>query len=320
MTSSESLPNGHAPPSRPLVPGVYVPTVAFFDPSTEEVDAATVFKHATHLATSGIAGLVTHGSNGEAVHLTHSERALITSTTRRALDEAGKASMPLIVGCGTQSVKETIELCQEAVSSGGDYALILPPSYYGSLLSRISVLKFFTDVADSSPLPLLIYNYPAAVSGLDLTSDDILKLSQHKNIVGVKLTCGNTGKLARIAASAKPGFLTTGGSADFTLQTCVVGGQGVIAGLANLAPKACVRIMKLFDEGKFAEARKLQAIVARGDWVAIQGGFVGVKAAVGRYCGLRAGGPRRPCVQPGEEELKGMVDSFAELMEVERGL
>ncbi|KAM3088396.1 hypothetical protein ACMFMG_000040 [Clarireedia jacksonii] len=320
MASSESLPNEHATPSRPLVPGVYVPTLAFFDPSTEEIDVATVFKHATHLATSGIAGLVTHGSNGEAVHLTHSERAIITSTTRRALDEAGKEFMPLIVGCGTQSVKETVELCQEAASSGGDYALILPPSYYGSLLSKASVLKFFSDVADSSPLPLIIYNYPAAVNGLDLTSDDILKLSQHKNIVGVKLTCGNTGKLARIAASVKPGFLTTGGSADFTLQTCVVGGQGVIAGLANLAPKACVKIIKLFDEGKLSEARELQAVVARGDWVAIQGGFVGVKAAVERYCGLRVGGPRRPCVSPREEELTEMVDGFAELMEVERGL
>jgi 4-hydroxy-2-oxoglutarate aldolase len=78
--------------------------------------------------------------------------------------------------------------------------------------------------------------------------------------------------------------------------------------------------MILFDDGKLAEARRLQAIVAWGDWVAIQGGFVGVKAAVGRYFGLRVGGSRRPCVQPGEEELRTMVDGFAELMEVERGL
>lgn len=309
--------NGHASGYRPLVPGIYVPTLAFFHPDSEEVDTSTVAKHASRLATSGIAGLVTHGSNGEAVHLTHSERSLITSCTRKALNEAGASSMPIIVGCGTQSVKETVELCKEAKESGGDYAIVLPPSYYASLLNRQLILDFFTQIADESPLPILIYNYPAAQGGLDLSSDVILTLSTHPNIVGVKLTCGNTGKLARIAASAKPSFLTTGGSADFILQTMVVGGHGVIAGLANLAPKACVKLMKLFEEGKLEEARELQALVARGDWVAIKGGFVSVKVALEKYYGY-GGLPRKPCALPEKKAMVAMNDEFAELLEFEK--
>lgn len=311
--------NNHSSVNRRLVPGIYVPTVAFFHSDTEEVDISTVAKHASRLATSGIAGIVTHGSNGEAVHLTHSERALITSTTRKALDEAGASYMPIIVGCGTQSVKETVELCKEAKESGGDYAIVLPPSYYASLLNPQLILDFFTRIADASPIPIIIYNYPAAQGGLDLSSDVILELSAHSNIAGVKLTCGNTGKLARIAASAMPSFLTTGGSADFILQTMVVGGQGVIAGLANLAPKACVKIMRLFEEGKLEEARELQAVVARGDWVAIKGGFVSVKVALERYYGY-GGLPRKPCALPEKKALAAMNEEFAELHELEKNL
>ncbi|ESZ91012.1 dihydrodipicolinate synthetase family protein [Sclerotinia borealis F-4128] len=311
--------NGHASEHRPLVPGVYVPTVAFFSTVHEEVDIFTVAKHASRLATSGIAGLVTHGSNGEAVHLTHIERSVITSSTRKALDKAGALSMPIIVGCGTQSVKETVVLCTEAKESGGDYAIVLPPSYYASLLNPQLILDFFTQVADASPIPIIIYNYPAAQGGFDLSSDDILTLSAHHNIVGVKLTCGNTGKLARIVASVKPSFLTLGGSADFTLQTMVVGGHGVIAGLANLAPKACVKIMRLFEEGKLKEARELQAIVARGDWVAIKGGFVSVKVGLEKY--YEYGGlPRKPCALPEKKALVAMNEEFAELLELERTL
>ena len=60
--------------SRPLVPGVYVPTMCFFEADSENVDKATIARHAVRLARAGVTGLATQGSNGEAVHLTHSER------------------------------------------------------------------------------------------------------------------------------------------------------------------------------------------------------------------------------------------------------
>lgn len=318
--SAESLnpgaSNGTARP--PLRPGVYVPTVAFFTSSDTVHDEHTT-SHAARLARAGVAGLVTHGSNGEAVHLSHRERQHVNRLTRAALDEAGYAHLPLLVGCGAQSTRETIELCEEAAASGGSYALVLPPSYYSGLVPRALLLEHFRIVADKSPIPVLIYNFPGAANGVDLDSDAILELARHPNIAGVKLTCGNTGKLARVADSAKPGFLTTGGSADFILQTLVVGGQGVIAGLANLAPRACVRVIELFAQGKAEEARKLQALVARGDWVAIKGGFVAVKIGLRAYAGLSAE-LRRPCALPDKVAAAEVVDGFAELMEVEKSL
>jgi dihydrodipicolinate synthase/N-acetylneuraminate lyase len=317
-------------PSRPLVPGVYVPTLCFFEPETEDLDLETIATHAVRLAKAGVAGIATQGSNGEAVHLSHSERQQVTSTTRKALRDAGYNQLPIIVGCGAQSTREAIQLCKEAYRSGGDYALVLPPSYYAPLFapSSKSILKFFNDVADASPIPLIIYNYPGAVSGIDLNSDIIIELSRHPNIVGVKLTCGNTGKLNRIVAATRPAkpsasnvpsFLVLGGSADFTLQSLVGGGHGILAGLANISPKACIKTIELFNAGYLAEAQAMQEVVARGDWAAIQGGIVGTKAGM-QGCFGYGGVARSPLPQPSKEETQRWTNAFKELVTLEKSL
>jgi 4-hydroxy-2-oxoglutarate aldolase len=312
---------------RALVPGIYVPTVAFFEPATDNVDVETIASHAVRLARAGVAGITTQGSNGEAVHLSHKERNLITSVTRKALDDAGFGHMPVIVGCGVQSTRECIELCEEAAAAGGDYALVLPPAYYQGLFSKDTVKEFFQDVATASPIPILIYNYPGAVSGLDLNSDVIIELSKHPNIVGCKLTCGNTGKLNRVAAATRAatvsdpgsGFMCMGGSVDFTLQTLVGGGSGIIGGMANIAPKACVKLIELYEAGRMAEAQRLQAVVARGDWAAIQGGIIGTKAGLVAHFGY-GGYARKPLPRPSKEETHKWREAFDELVAVEKAL
>ncbi|KAJ5096470.1 hypothetical protein NUU61_005826 [Penicillium alfredii] len=302
----------------PLPHGVYVPTVAFFRPD-EEVDLPTVERHAAYLARSGVTGLVTQGSNGEAVHLDREERRAITAATRRAVDAAGYTSMPVIAGCGAASTRETVQFCQDSGAAGADAVLVLPPSYYKALVNAEALHAHFRAVADASPVPVLIYNFPGASSGLDLSSDDILSLSQHPNIIGCKLTCGNTGKLARIAASAKPDFLTFGGSADFTLQTLIAGGAGIIGGVANLIPRSSVRVLELYRSGKVEEAQKVQAVVARADWAAIHGGFIAVKSALQSYHGY-GGLPRRPCVVPSEKAAAAIHEEFREGMDLEQAL
>lgn len=317
--------------NRPLVTGVYVPTMCFFEPDTENVDTVAIARHAVRLAQTGVAGLATQGSNGEAVHLTHTERQVVTATTRQALNDAGFSKMPIIVGCGSQSTRETVQYCTEAWAAGGDYALVLPPSYYSGLFAPSSetILEYFRAVADSSPIPLIIYNFPGAVGGLDLSSDVIVELSRHPNIRGVKLTCGNTGKLNRVAAATRtlaknpradvPEFLVLAGSADFTIQSLVAGGHGILAGLANIAPKACIKTMELFQEGKHQEAQKIQETVSQGDWTAIQGGVVGVKAGLQAWLGY-GGVARSPLPRPTREQTETWKEGFRDLVMLEKSL
>lgn len=318
LTSTSDGGNATAPKTT-FEPGIYVPTVAFFKPD-EELDLETTKTHAARLGSTGIKGIVTHGSNGEAAHLTHDERIAITKATRAALDESGNSHVRIIVGCGAHSTRETILYCKEAAAAGGEAALVLPPSYFASLLTPKLLLDHYRNVADASPIPIFIYNFPAVQSGLDLTSDHIIELAQHPKIIGVKLTCGNTGKLARIAAATVgTGFLTMGGASDFLLQTLVAGGQGVIAGTGNLAPKANVRAMELYQKGDVKQAQKIQTVLAHGDWVSIKGGFVAVKVGLQKYHGY-GGLPRLPCALPELEAKVQMEDSLAEMMELEETL
>jgi 4-hydroxy-2-oxoglutarate aldolase len=319
--------NGHqSTPTRSLKPGINVPMVAFFT-DDEEVDTAATAKHAVRMAKAGMASLTTQGSNGEAVHLTREERILITKTARDALNDAGFDQLPLVVGCAAQSTRETIQFCNDAHANGGDYALVLPPSYFKASYSRQNLLDYFTDIASASPIPIIIYNYPGAVAGVDLDSDAIITLAKHPNIRGCKLTCGNTGKLNRVAnavnaatpTSEGSGWMCMGGSADFTLQTLIAGGSGIITGLGNIVPRACVKVYDLYAAGKVEEAQKLQAVVARGDWGVIAGGVAGTKSALQAHYGY-GGFARRPLGRPTKEEDERWRDMTAEVVKAEEGI
>ncbi|KKF94037.1 putative 4-hydroxy-2-oxoglutarate aldolase mitochondrial [Ceratocystis platani] len=348
-TSPSTVDHSTTSSARPLTRGIYVPTVCFFDPVTEDLDLTTLAQHVTQLATSGVAGIAVQGSNGEAVHLTAAERRTVTRTARTALASAGFPAMPIIAGCGAQSTRETIELCRDAANAGADYALILPPAYYRSLHAQNTLRDYFVAVADASPIPLIIYNYPAGAGGVDLDSDTIVELAHHSNIVGVKLTCGNTGKMARIVAATRslrksnnqakpelapeesltpetlansaetPAFLVLAGSADFTVQSLSVGAHGILGGLANISPKACIQIQKLHEASDYAGARAVQEVVARGDWTAIKTGVVGVKAGMQSWLGY-GGFARSPLPRPQEKQMAEIKAGFEELVTLERTL
>ncbi|KAJ6785828.1 hypothetical protein PWT90_09609 [Aphanocladium album] len=312
---------------RALPCGIYAPTMTFFDPETEDLDIPTIKKHAQRLVRDGLVGIVVMGSNGEAVHCTREEKLAVTKATREALDEAGFASTPIILGATEGSVRGTIELCKLAAEQGADYALILPPSYYRAQTDEDVIFNYFTSVADASPLPLILYNYPGAVSGIDMDSDLIIRLAEHPNIVGTKFTCGNTGKLTRVAlgtnaktpSSEGSGYMAFGGICDFTAQTLQSGGSGIIAGGANVMPKVCARVWNLYAEGKRDEAEKLQKILSRGDWLLTKAAIAGTKQAIQSYFGY-GGYPRRPLKRLDEARVKAIEEGTREVMEVEKSL
>lgn len=313
--------------SRPLPCGIYAPTMTFFNPETEDLDIPTIKKHAQRLVRDGLVGLVTMGSNGEAVHCTREEKLAVTKATREALDEAGFTDTPIILGATEGSVRGTVELSKAAADAGADYVLLLPPSYYRAQIDEEAIVNYFNAVADASPLPVIIYNYPGAVSGIDLDSDVLIKLGQHANIVGTKFTCGNTGKLTRVAlgTNAKTpfqegsGYMAFGGMCDFTLQTLASGGSGIIAGGANVMPKVCARVWNLYSEGKKEEAEALQKTLSRGDWPLTKAAIAGTKQAIQSYYGY-GGYPRRPLKRLDEERVKAIAEGIREVMDVEKTL
>lgn len=323
MTAS----NGQTTARRALPCGIYAPTMTFFDPETEELDIPVIKKHAERLARAGLAGLVTMGSNGEAAHCTREEKLAVTTATREALDEAGFRDTPIVVGATEGSVKGTIELCKLAEKAGGDYVLLLPPSYFRGLMDEEAVYGYFVAVADASPLPVVLYNYPGAVAGIDMDSDLLIKLAAHPNIVGTKFTCGNTGKLTRVALAtdaktpSRPGsgYMAFGGMCDFTTQTLGSGGSGIIAGGANVMPKVCVRVWDLYAAGRRDEAEALQKVLAKCDWVLTKAAVPGTKSAIQSYFGYGGYG-RRPLRRLEKAKVGAIEEGIREVMEIEKSL
>ncbi|KAG6011473.1 L-threo-3-deoxy-hexylosonate aldolase [Claviceps lovelessii] len=309
---------------RALPCGIYAPTLTFFDPESEDLDIPTIKKHAQRLIRDGLVGLVVMGSNGEAVHCTREEKLAVLRATREALDEAGFTSTPIILGATEGSVRGTLELTRLAADAGADYTMLLPPSYYRAQVDEETIRNYFTDVADESPLPVIIYNYPGAASGIDLDSDLLIRLGDHPNIVGTKFTCGNTGKLTRVALGtiAKTpfqegtGFMAFGGLCDFTFQTLASGGSGIIAGGANLMPKICARVWNLYVEGDRERAEALQKVLSRGDWPLTKAGVAGTKAALQAFHNY-GGYPRRPLKRLDDPALKALLEGIQEAMSVE---
>ena len=267
------------------------------------------------------------GSNGEAVHLSKEEKILLTRETRSAMDEAGYCHIPVIVGASENSIRGTVELIKDLAAAGGEYALLVCPSYYRYAMDEAALEEYFLGVADASPMPLILYNYPGAVAGIDMDSDLIIKLSKHPNIVGTKFTCGNTGKLTRVALatdaltakSEGSGYMAFGGMADFTVQTAASGGSGIIAGGANVLPKTCVKVWNLWAEGKYDQAIAMQKVLSKGDWVLTKSAIPGTKSAIESYYGY-GGYPRKPLKRLSQEKVQAVKEGVAEVMALEKSL
>jgi len=161
----------------------------------------------------------------------------------------------------------------------------------------------------------MIYNFPRVTAGIDLDSSIITELATHPNIVGVKLSCGNIGKLHRITTATKLSeFAVFPGRSDVFAQGLLSGSAGGIVALANIAPKVHTRLFKLWTEGNQDEAMKIQAILGHGDWaVSKVGGISGVKAVVNKEFGYGNGRVRGPLAPSdlGAEAYKSFDDLIA---------
>lgn len=283
--------------------GIYPPLPTFFD-AHEELDLLIYQRHIRELASTGIAGYVLMGSNGEAVHLNSDERTRLVEAAR----EIAGADVPLLVGCGEQSTRATIELCHRAARAGGNYALVLPPFYFKGRMDRRALLAHYRAVADACPLPVLIYNMPASTAGLDLDAGLICELAAHSNIVGLKDSAGNIAKLAQIVDQVPKDFAVFAGSAGYLLPALSVGAVGAVAALANVFPREVCQVQELFEKGQLDEARQLQGrLVAANTAVTTAYSIPGLKAALEITAGY-GGPPRSPLLPLTEAEQQRLEE------------
>jgi 4-hydroxy-2-oxoglutarate aldolase len=306
-------------PSCAPAPGVYVPAITFFDPTTDELCPSAQAKYYRYLCTTGIRGLVILGTNAETFLLSRSERHALLTLARSSVP----ASFPIIAGVSGHSTSQVLEYIADAYDAGANYALLLPCAYFGKQTTPAVVEAFFADVARSSPLPIIVYNFPAVCNGLDLDSEIITRIAKASaNIVGVKLTCGSVAKITRLAATfPAERFAVFGGQADFLVGGLAAGSAGCIAAFGNVAPRTITRIYELWTSGQCEQAFRLQQMAALAE-SPTKAGIANTKYAAAIGTARKAGvenavalaRPRRPYVEPSDldkNSIRKAVTSLA---------
>ncbi|KLU91344.1 dihydrodipicolinate synthase [Magnaporthiopsis poae ATCC 64411] len=238
------------------------------------------------------------------------------------------ADYPIVAGISAQSTRETILCAREAAEAGANFGLLLPPSYWAKAVTPDAMLAYYREVADASPIPIVIYNFPGVTGGIDVDSDQIAALAEHPNIVAAKLTCGNIGKVVRLASKFSPAqFGVYGGSADYLVPTLEGGGVGCVTGMGNVFPRATARVYDLWRDGKKDEAKKLQELVGNAEWACKKGLALTKFAAwhfIGRkHLGIEERGtfaPRKPYLEPGEAMREWTVGTMQVLEEAEEAI
>jgi 4-hydroxy-2-oxoglutarate aldolase len=267
--------------------GVFPPILTPFD-ARGAVDARALVANLQHWNSFGLRGYVVLGTNGEAALLDLEERAHILEVARGGIPD----DRLLIAGTGCQSTRATIELTARASRLGADAALVLPPSYYRAQMTRDVLRSHYHAVADSSGIPVLIYNMPAC-TGIDLDIEAIAAIAAHENIVGIKDSGGDVAKLGAIRERLGEAFTVLAGSGGFFLPALSVGAAGGVLALANIAPRECLEIQERFLAGDWVGASELQLrMIPLNSAVTNRWGVPGLKKAMD-LLGLY-GGPVRP--------------------------
>ncbi len=236
-----------------------------------------------------LSGYVVMGSNGEAVLLTKEEKLKLIEQTKIF----SSPEKIIIVGTGSDSIKETILLTNAAANFGADYALVLTPSFYKSEMKHNNYLKYFSEVADNSKIPIIIYNVPK-FTGVDIEVETVADLSKHQNIVGIKNSTENSRQIIEFVSNTHKDFKVIVGTASMLFNGITSGAVGGILALANIAPEQCILIQKFIEEKNFDEAFKLQQkIIQANKAVTSKYGVAGLKYAMD-LLGYFGGEPRIP--------------------------
>jgi 4-hydroxy-2-oxoglutarate aldolase len=286
-----------------LFKGIYPPIVTPFE--DQEVSYSQLSNNIKKWNEFELSGYVILGSNGENAMLNEMESLSVIETAIKYIPD----NKQIIIGAGQESSKLTVNYIKQAGQIGGNAFLVVSPHYYKDQMTDSALVNYYTEVADNSTLPIIIYNVPK-FTGFSLSVNLLAKLSAHPNIIGMKDSSGNMTFFQSLLALQLPEFQLLTGTANTLFPSLVMGAAGGVLALANIAPQYCIDIFRLYQQGSLEEARDLQFKIIRLNQLTTNiYGIGGLKFALDqvKYFG---GEPRRPLELLDE---KGRAEILGEL-------
>jgi 4-hydroxy-2-oxoglutarate aldolase len=292
------------PTAREPLSGVFAPiTTPFRD---DQVDEEALAFNLDRLNRTGLAGYFALGTNGEFKSLSLEERWRVL---KLVVKNRGKDKV-VMAGCAAESTRESMELVRKAAELGADMASLLMPSFFAKKMTAEVMERYVRRIADSSPLPVVLYNNPGVAAGVTIRAELLKRLAGHPRVIGIKDSSRET--FRENLSAAAPGFAVLAGSAAFFLELLRAGGIGGVLSLANVFPEECARLYQAHLAGKTAEADRLNGLLVElNTKVSGSFGVAGVKAAMD-LVGYKGGEPRHPHLglKPAEiEQLRAALQA-----------
>jgi 4-hydroxy-2-oxoglutarate aldolase len=254
-----------------------------------DVDVDAIHRNIGRWVAAGLGGVVALGTNGEAALLDDEESDRVVEAARQSVPR----DRTLIAGVGRESTRATIAAARRAASLGADAVLVRTPSIYRNHLPPPRLIAHYTAVADASPVPVLLYNFPAN-TGVSLTPEIVARMAEHANVAGMKETSTDGAQFAEIASVVPERFTLLAGSAPGFYPALCAGATGAIVAVACLLPERCLELLAFVRAGCHAEALASQQHLTPLARAVTSGfGIPGLKAALD-LAGYEGGAPRPP--------------------------
>jgi 4-hydroxy-tetrahydrodipicolinate synthase len=215
--------------------------------SQNQLDLELFKKNLSAQLDAGINGIVLGGSLGEASVLTNDEKEILVKETLQFVE--GK--VPVIINIAEGSTDVAIELAQKASLWGAQGLMLLPPMRYKA--DDRETVQYFKDVAENTPLPIMIYNNPVDYK-IDVTIDMFAELASMSNIQAIKESTRDVTNVTRLRNAFGDRFSILCGVDTLALEELVLGADGWVAGLVCAFPAETVAVFKLVKAGRIEEA------------------------------------------------------------------
>ncbi len=264
--------------------------------STGNIDFDQTTQLIEHLIKTGTDSLVVAGTTGESPTLTSDEKIALFRHTVKVVN----GRIPVIAGTGSNNTKASIELTKKAEAEGVDAIMLVAPYY--NKPNQEGLFQHFKTVAESTDLPVMIYNIPGRTSILIEPKTTIRLANEVPNIIATKEASGSLDIITEIVAGTANDFLVYSGDDGLTLPVLSVGGTGIISVASHVAGEEMKKMVEAFLSGDVQTASAIHQQLLplfRGLFAAPNP--VPVKAAL-EIKGMKVGGVRLPLVPLTEEE------------------
>ena len=198
----------------------------------------------------GTSAIVPCGTTGESATLSIEEHNMVIDITVDAV----KKRVPIIAGTGGNSTSEAIVLTEHAKKAGVDATLQVTPYY--NKPSQEGLYQHFKTIANTVPLPQVLYNVPGRTS-INMLPETVARLAELPEVVAIKEASGDLGQMAEIIRLVGDKITLLSGDDNLTLPVLAVGGKGVISVVANIVPGDTADMVKAWEEGNIDQAREL---------------------------------------------------------------